>query len=113
MKLGVAGVFALSLSACPGEPVYPPPAPIPVNGDECEAAQKRLEVLVAAGDRFCIRPDGSPRSHSPAGRPFAVDCREAMADGRERRPDCIAQIPSCSKLEEAYRTPRGTPCPTW
>lgn len=127
MKLGVAGVLAIvALGAC--RPVYepgPPPPPVPVVGDECERAQERIEALEKheAAERAkgaqvdplesCFR-DGDtakPRHVTPAGKPFAAFCREAHADGRDVRPDCIAVVPSCKWLDAAYRTPRGTPCP--
>lgn len=127
MKLGVAGI-ALTLLVVGCRPSYvpgPPPPPVPVVGDECERAQQRIEVLEQheAAERAkgavidalvsCFREGDmkKPRSRTPAGAPFAAYCHDAMKDGRDVRPDCIAVVPSCKWLDAAYRTPRGTPCP--
>jgi hypothetical protein len=72
----------------------------PVVGDACDAAQQRLSEL------------GCEEAQTPKGTSFARACVDARQDGRDWRPDCIAQIGDCSQVEDAYSTPKGTACKT-
>lgn len=78
----------------------PPPEPAPVGVDDCESAHARLIKL------------GCAETTTPKGASFQEACEAAAADGRNWRPDCIAQIRSCDEIETMYSTPEGTACPT-
>lgn len=77
----------------------PPPKPAPVGVDDCESAHEKLVEL------------GCPETTTPKGDSFAVACEAAAADGRNWRPDCIAQIHDCDDIEVMYNTPEGAACP--
>jgi hypothetical protein len=94
---------ALAFAAC--SHTYPPPRPVPLEGDECERAASRLEQL------DCRREDGSPLWRTPGGAAFVDFCHAAMNDGRDVRPDCLALVSSCDDVATAYRTPREGACP--
>jgi hypothetical protein len=96
----------LVVTACgPAPPYGPQPAPVPdpeptpVPAGACERAQERLTAL------------GCPEQRTPRGASFAAACEAAAADGRNWRPDCIAQVAACSEVEAAYNTVEGQPCP--
>lgn len=118
--------FAVVLIGCGPTYILPPPPPPLPGGDDCQAAEHRLIELEAwAKEQIqthpdqkddpkivsCFRADGTGRSKTPAGHPFTKFCKEALADGREVRPDCIAKASSCEAVLKGYETPRGTACP--
>jgi len=110
------------LVACPPFPVYPDSGTggttgaggsvVVDAGDECTATV--LDACGLAGEHLCrlgCRSNtGAPLWRTPAGRSFADVCREAAADGRSWRPDCLARITDCSQVESAYRTKAGAVC---
>jgi hypothetical protein len=106
-------LVALSLAGCNWQvkPASPPPTPIvivtPKDADDCQRAEDRIHSL------SCTRADGTPRWLTPKGIPFAEYCREAIADGRSPRPECIATVATCEDVNKAYATPEGTACPTY
>jgi hypothetical protein len=125
----VAAVPALSAVGCAGcqNPVRPPvvvdggaggsvvvdAGPAPVDPDVCQVDNSddcgRAGYVLCKLE--CRSPAGAPLWQTPGGKSFASVCRQAAADGRSWRPDCLARITECSQLDGAYRAKAGAACP--
>ena len=85
MKLGIGISLAViaELAACGGPPS---PKPVPVSGDDCDAAERRLSEL------------GCREARSPSGRGYGSICRDVAQVGVDLHPACVARVRSCDEV---------------
>jgi hypothetical protein len=78
----------LVLLGCPPPHVNPPPVP---GASDCEAAEKRLQVLECKDTRGRLIGGLTLR-----GKPWGDVCRENIANGVDMKSGCIAQAADCA-----------------
>ena len=112
--LVVSAVLAVLLcTACPPVAVNPPPD---VKVDAALVADAGPTTFDAASDAAPFDDCARAEAHltflncNVGPVPFtAAACRRAQLDGRQWRPDCLAQLKSCAGLEAAYRAKGACP----
>lgn len=94
--------LAIVLSCAPTVNPHPPIV-IREGEDPCEAAGRRL------ADLQCYDRRGRPlwvSTDSGTGKtiPYASVCKDALLDGKDWHPACIAKVADCSQVDRAYRS---------